>query len=104
MRKKTKSSFLYLIDYVWKGQRNRNRSNLFFKYNTAKLENRSKNLKMELKRIEKRQKAPYDGDLCRAIFPIYYLGKLCGVVPVRFYVRASEGCQARLNIIDLVYR
>ncbi|XP_050597291.1 gustatory receptor for sugar taste 43a-like [Bombus affinis] len=58
---------------------------------------------MELKRIEKRQKAPYDGDLCRAIFPIYYFGKLCGVVPVRFYVRASEGCQARLNIIDLVY-
>ena len=104
MRKKTKSSFLYLIDYVWKGQRNRNRSNLFFKYNTAKLENRSKNLKMELKRIEKRQKAPYNGDLCRAIFPIYYLGKLCGVVPVRFYVHASEGCQARLNIIDLVYR
>ncbi|XP_060829887.1 gustatory receptor for sugar taste 43a-like isoform X1 [Bombus pascuorum] len=58
---------------------------------------------MELKRIEKRRKTPYNGDLCRAIFPIYYLGKLCGVVPVRFYVHASEGCQARLNIIDLVY-
>ncbi|XP_050492519.1 gustatory receptor for sugar taste 43a-like isoform X3 [Bombus huntii] len=58
---------------------------------------------MELKRIEKKRKASYDGNLRRAMFPIYYLGKLCGVVPVRFYVHASEGCQARLNIIDLVY-
>ncbi|KAF3429918.1 hypothetical protein E2986_13202 [Frieseomelitta varia] len=58
---------------------------------------------MELKWTDEKRKAPYGDDLCRAIFPIYYLGKLCGLVPVRFYVHASEGCQARLNIVDLVY-
>ncbi|KAK9295232.1 hypothetical protein QLX08_010378 [Tetragonisca angustula] len=58
---------------------------------------------MELKWTDEKRKAPYGDDLCRAVFPIYYLGKLCGLVPVRFYVHASEGCQARLNIVDLVY-
>ncbi|XP_076756397.1 gustatory receptor for sugar taste 43a [Xylocopa sonorina] len=43
-------------------------------------------------------------DLCRAILPIYYLGKLCGLIPVRFLVHApNERCQARLNVLDLVY-
>ncbi|KAK1116530.1 hypothetical protein K0M31_018992 [Melipona bicolor] len=57
---------------------------------------------MELKWTDEKRKAPYGDDLCRAIFPIYYLGKLCGLVPVRFYVHAS-GYQARLNIVDLIY-
>ncbi|CAD1478279.1 unnamed protein product, partial [Heterotrigona itama] len=62
-----------------------------------------KSWKMELKWTDEKRKAPYGNDLYRAIFPIYYLGKLCGLVPVRFYVHASEGCRARLNVVDLVY-
>ncbi|XP_017756033.1 PREDICTED: gustatory receptor for sugar taste 43a-like [Eufriesea mexicana] len=58
---------------------------------------------MELKRIENRGKASFSSDLCRAIFPIYYLGKICGLVPVRFFTHGPERFQARLNIIDLVY-
>lgn len=59
---------------------------------------------MEVKRVEEKRKILFNNELCQAIFPIYYLGKLCGLVPVRFFVHTSEGCQARLNIIDLIYR
>ena len=43
-------------------------------------------------------------DLCRAISPIYYLGKMCGLVPVRFVANTTGGFQARPNIFDLLYR
>ncbi|XP_076684665.1 gustatory receptor for sugar taste 43a [Andrena cerasifolii] len=42
-------------------------------------------------------------DLCRAIFPIYYLGKLCGLVPVKFISHTAGRYQACLNIVDLFY-
>lgn len=58
---------------------------------------------MEAEPISK-EKGPFQGDLWRAISPIYYIGKVCGLVPVRFSPHTSEGCQARLNPIDLVYR
>ncbi|XP_078043022.1 gustatory receptor for sugar taste 43a isoform X2 [Augochlora pura] len=42
-------------------------------------------------------------ELCRAISPIYYLGKACGLIPVRFIARASGRYHAHLSILDLIY-
>ncbi|KOC67773.1 Putative gustatory receptor 43a [Habropoda laboriosa] len=50
-----------------------------------------------------RRKIPAHCDLYGAMFPIYYLGKLCGLIPVRFVVNSSGGCQARSSILDLAY-
>ena len=43
-------------------------------------------------------------DLCSAIFPVYYLGKLCGLIPVKFISHTAGRYQACLNIVDLLYR
>nr|XP_033337492.1 gustatory receptor for sugar taste 43a-like isoform X1 [Megalopta genalis]XP_033337493.1 gustatory receptor for sugar taste 43a-like isoform X1 [Megalopta genalis] len=68
--------------------------------------NRSK--KRAVKSIERKPDRGRDeyaaqSDLCRAISPIYYLGKACGLIPVRFIARASGRYQARLSILDLIY-
>ncbi|CAK9815994.1 Gustatory receptor for sugar taste 43a [Anthophora plagiata] len=56
---------------------------------------------MEVK--SERRKIPANSDICGTIFPIYYFGKLCGLIPVRFATSNSGGCKARWSILDLVY-
>ncbi|XP_076180933.1 gustatory receptor for sugar taste 43a isoform X7 [Ptiloglossa arizonensis] len=69
-----------------------------------KHENRPKSTKdNEVKPDGRKDKHTPQSDLYRASFPIYYIGKLCGLVPVRFITPNTGRCQARLNIIDLVY-
>ncbi|XP_043265030.1 gustatory receptor for sugar taste 43a-like [Colletes gigas] len=69
---------------------------------------RSKNLLKrthdnETKTEGKKDKRMPRSGLYRASFPIYYFGKLCGLIPVRFVAHTIGRCQARLSIIDLVY-
>ncbi|XP_025263750.1 gustatory receptor for sugar taste 43a isoform X2 [Camponotus floridanus] len=44
-----------------------------------------------------------NSDLYQALFPIYYIGKLFGVFPIRFVREMSGRYQGRLSIIDSSY-
>lgn len=50
-----------------------------------------------------RKKVSLGGDLCRSISPIYYLGKLCGLIPVRFLARSQTEYRVRLHAVDVGY-
>ncbi|XP_026673733.1 gustatory receptor for sugar taste 43a [Ceratina calcarata] len=50
-----------------------------------------------------RKKVSLGGDLCRSISPIYYLGKLCGLIPVRFLMRSPMEYRVRLHAVDVSY-
>ncbi|XP_003701221.2 gustatory receptor for sugar taste 43a isoform X2 [Megachile rotundata] len=59
--------------------------------------------KMESKPEGNKDKNTFQSYLCQAISPIYYLGKACGLIPVRFVANVTGGYRARLSILDLFY-
>ncbi|XP_076232940.1 gustatory receptor for sugar taste 43a [Calliopsis andreniformis] len=67
------------------------------------LENQPKSMATNMKLGNRKNKIMPNNDLCRAISPIYYPGKVCGLVPVRFIATTAGRYEARLNIVDLFY-
>ncbi|XP_053997934.1 gustatory receptor for sugar taste 43a-like [Hylaeus anthracinus] len=67
-------------------------------------ENRSKTSQNIVMKLEGKKDKRTAQSLYWASFPIHYLGKLWGLIPVRFVTNAAPGrCQARLSTIDLIY-
>ncbi|KZC14609.1 Putative gustatory receptor 43a, partial [Dufourea novaeangliae] len=57
----------------------------------------------EAKSDRRKDKRTPENDLCQAIFPIYYVSKVCGLVPVRFIRNVTGRYQAHLSTVDLLY-
>ncbi|XP_076220699.1 gustatory receptor for sugar taste 43a [Nomia melanderi] len=59
--------------------------------------------KSEEKSNRRRDELAAQKNLCHAIFPIYYLGKVCGLIPVKFVVQADGKYQTHLTVLNLMY-